>query len=82
MAAPRLRGPPACARARGGRAGQRHPSVPGTVRRRKKDRCVESDRKAGRGEEGVLAGYFWSVAATYLLGDLGAFDVTLCKMGA
>lgn len=57
------------------RAGQRHPSVPGTVRRRKVDRCAESDRKAGRGEEGVLAGYFWSAAATYL------FDVTLCKMG-
>lgn len=97
MAAPRLLGPPARARAWGWtgstvfrrdaragwrpRAGQRHPSVPGTVRRRKMEWCVESDRTAGRGEEGVLAGYFWSAAATYLLSDLGAFGVALCKMG-
>lgn len=45
------------------------------------ERCVESDRTAGRGEEGVLAGYFWPAAATYLLDDLDAFDVALCKMG-
>lgn len=34
-------------------------------------------RLQGYAAEGVLAGYFWSGAATYLLSDLGAFDVTL-----